>query len=213
VVTVRAHRDPPVQVGRDGAQQVRVGQLPQPVPQPVAQRHVDEGRGPVRVTDGLARGAAAAVHEEDRLEVGLDRLVEREPVGDGPGHGALVRQHDAVLRRREGDGPEQAALDVRRGGRLVHVEGRLGVRPEDPGGPPRRKRGRGAPVPVTLGGLVPWEDEAYDVLVARLLERRDAGGVDDVVRRSGDSGQVDVVAVAQRTERAEDQLVRTGRSG
>jgi hypothetical protein len=68
--------------------------------EPVGELGVDDqvrtvGRAGGRHDRG--RRAATVVDQEDRLEVGADRLVQREPVAHGAGDGVLVRQHDAVL--------------------------------------------------------------------------------------------------------------------
>jgi hypothetical protein len=158
------------------------------VPQPVGQLGVDEQRRTLRAArrrDRRRCGPAAVVDQEDRLEVGPHGLVEREAVTDGASDGVLVRQDDAVLRGREAERAHQTALDVPvPPGLLVHVERRGVVGPQHAGVPPAGQGPRGTSVAV-LGPVrgVPWEDEAYDVVLARCLERGHAVLVDHVVGR------------------------------
>ena len=105
-------------------------------------------------------------------------------------------QHDLVLGRGEPQGPQQSALDVPRstvevGGRLlVDVQRRHLVRDQDAGLPPRGQQCCRAGVSaLTCTDVLAWEDEAYDVVLAVLLERDHPVGVDDVVRRGGQRGQ------------------------
>jgi hypothetical protein len=200
VVAVRDQRLAPVQVGGDLGQLVVVGQRPQPVPQSVRQDRVDERRLRVGGGNSPAGRAAAVVHEEDRFEVGVDRGVQGEPVADRPGHRVLVRQHDVVLGRRQRQGPQQTALgmpagrvrllvDVQRG-RLVRAQHALGAPPlQRLPGPLVPVDGRVAPVAGVPAGVA-WEDETHDVVIVRRLERGHPVGVDDVVRRGGQRGQV-----------------------
>jgi hypothetical protein len=108
VVAVGDQRAPRVQVVGHSPQHVRVGDGPHPVPQAVGQLGVHDERRPPRRAGGRhgrRRRTATVVDQEDRLEVGADRLVQGEPVAHGAGDGVLVRQHDPVLGGREPSAP------------------------------------------------------------------------------------------------------------
>ena len=214
VVTVGDQRRAGQQVLGDSLVDRLVGDRPQPVAQPVREHLVDEQSGTERAGvhrgDGGAGGPTTVVDQEDRLEVGLDRGVEREPIADRPGHRVLVGQDDVVFRRAEPERPEQTALDVAgpavRVGRrlLVDVERRRLVGHQDARLTPGAEQGSRAVVAaLTCRDVVAWEDEAYDVVFVGLLERDHPVGVDDVVRRGGQRGQRSsgLGVVAKGTER------------
>jgi hypothetical protein len=160
-----------------------------------------------------ARRAAPVVHQEDRLQVGVDGGVEREPVAD----------RDRPSCSRAADDPSsggvRASAPSRPAGRGRPVRpARRRRAPASWSGtstpPPARRERRGGPGVAVLPrlGVVPWEDEPHDVVLVARLERDHPVGVDDVVRRGGQRGQASGArrVVPQRSEGRPDQPARAG---
>ncbi len=151
VVPVGDQRRPRGQVGGDLGQLGRVGDGPQPVPDAVRGPGLRQRRpvqGGLGHDPGGGAGAVAAaagmavVEQEDRLQVGLGGLHQRQPPGHRARRHGLVRLHDPGLAGDQLHRADQAALQpvrlavLTRRKLLVHVQGGLGVGHQYPVGQP-----------------------------------------------------------------------------
>ncbi len=202
------------QVRRDPGQQHGVGELPQPVGQPIRRgRGEQRGAAVGHRFDDVGRRPAPVVEQQDRLQVGLGGPQQGEPVGDHVGDHVLVGQHHAVRGRMQAHGSDEAPLQQAGPPLLVDVQPGGGVAAQDAPGEPRAQQTRGLLVRgpgldrVVVG---PGEDQADHVVRVGRGQLRRVLRRDHVVRWGGDGGRVGKPpgVVAHPPERA--QLQRGG---
>lgn len=155
----------------------------------------------------------AAVRQQQRLEVRGRRPHQVGAVLDDVRHHVLVRQHHPLGRLREGQRPDEAALEQPAVVLFVYIQRGLRVGGEDALREPVVEGERGLPVPCRgRGGL--REDQPDDVVrVRRLQVEEPVGPHHHVVRRGGHGREaadaLGYIAQASEGDQAQPVVVRT----
>lgn len=150
----------------------RIGDGPQPVPQPVLRRGGEQRGPPGRPLDDRRRAGLRTVTrigEEQRFEVGAGGAHQGGPVRHDVVHHLLVREDDPVGGGGERQGADQAALEDAVAALLVDVERGFGIGGEHALGEPL-VQGPGRQPVAGCGGAVLRQDQPHDVVRVRRLQ-------------------------------------------